>query len=64
MVAKGKFVDQVRQVMIGLALEATPIAIDAFLKISNGLLSLSLFETFIADEEVGTTSLVIVLFHH
>lgn len=52
------------EVMIGFTLVAIPIAIDAFFEIPDGLLGLRLFETFVTDEQVGATSLVIVLFHH
>lgn len=62
--AEGKFVDQMREVMIGLALVAIPIAVDAFFEIPDGLFGLGLFQAFVTDEQVGAAGLVIVFFHH
>lgn len=64
MMAEGKFVDQMGEVVIGLTLVAIPIAVDTFFEIPDGLLGLCLFQTFVTDEQVGAAGLVIIFFHH
>lgn len=61
---QSKFVDQVSEVMIRLALKTLPIAIDSLLKIANSFICLRLFKTLIADRQIRAACLVIILLHH